>query len=231
MLIVTKTTPLLLLCGLLLCGLQLAAPASAAIYSCTSAAGITGFQDRPCAQPKPAARKLRTTVKKPPAEMHASWFARPAQAVGNAYCTQRGCECESLTRSFSNGMPLAIADALYLDGGWHRYDTSVVALQTSKPGSADNYQLREVVTEAACAVMMSQLTLKSFTYKTLASMRQSVHDAEDRGYDDPEACDGSDPVVCDYVAAVQLYRRILADIKALRPARDLVETDALAKAP
>jgi len=96
---------------------------------------------------------------------------------------------------------------------------SVDAWQAASVNSANYFQLQQEMEEAACDVMMSQATLMSFTTRTLKSMRRAVQDAEERGYDVPELCDGRDLEICRHVENVELYQRVVMDIKSLRQPR------------
>ena len=151
---------------------------------------------------------------------HASWFAQPDLTTNNAYCDDHGCMCGSVSElAFEQGLVRAVADALYIDGSWHRYQTSVQAWRTALPNSAQSIQRRMDVEESACHILMSQQILQLFSTKTFRALRQNVRDGEDRGFDDPSLCEQGRIEACEYQDAVASYQRMQSDAKALRESR------------
>jgi len=119
------------------------------------------------------------------------------------------------TRKFENGLPFAIADALYLDGSWHRFDNTLIALEALDLNATKRRSLRLERDEAACNILMSQKTLQLFGADVLRELRNKKRYAEDRGLDDPMDCDAGDALVCSHTDLIDVYERIRSDIKAL----------------
>ncbi len=134
------------------------------------------------------------------------------------------------SRKYKNGLPLAIADALYLDGSWHRLESTLIALELPDKNVFERADLRKERDEAACNILMSQKTLRLFGTKVLTDLRQKKRYAEERGLDNPEDCDAGDTMVCTYTEMVQLYDRIQGDIKALRRNARITEEQSLLEA-
>ena len=67
--------------------------------------------------------------------------------------------------------------------------------------------------------MISQLLLRKYADEVRARLRQKVLVAEERGFDQPEPCQFGINEACSYLDAVQLYRRLLDDARALRTSR------------
>lgn len=133
------------------------------------------------------------TRSKLPAGMHNSWFDRPEFAVGTAICDRGGCQCGEIRRGHDSGLNFAVADSLYLDGNWHRYEAAIAQLQSASTGAAQARELEAGVSDAACDILISQETLKRFGDEALRSMRTKARNAEDRGSDYPELCDTETP--------------------------------------
>lgn len=214
------------LCALSLLLLGLPDGAQATIYSCSSANNGIVFQDIPCpitsgsAKPAPAKHRL-------PFDIHESWFELPGQAEGRAYCDRRRCECGDMQRKLEGSLDQMVADALYMDGGWHRYETSY-RLWINAPASAvSTLVLRDQMIEDACNVMISQLLLRKYAEEVRARLHQSALTAEERGYDQPEPCHAGIDKACSYLEAVELYRRMLADARALRTPRGFNEGEVV----
>ena len=145
-----------------------------------------------------------------------TWFDTPAVVPDRAICTDSGCHCGMFSRKFKNGLPLAIADALYLDGSWHRLDSSIMQLEVDNLSSMAQADLRKARDEAACNILMSQQVLRSYGDDVLRELRDKKRYAEDRGLDDPAECDAGDTLVCSYTDLITIYERIQLDIKAMR---------------
>lgn len=202
---------------------------SSAIHTCTLADGTVTFQDTTCVViPKAKAEKVRKKAAIP-FGMEKTWFDTPAVAPDRAICTKTGCHCDMFSRKFKNGLHLAIADALYLDGSWHRLDSSIMLLEDNTLGSVDRADLRKARDESACNVLMSQQVLRLFGDDVLRELRNKKRYAEDRGLDNPADCDAGDDLVCSYTDLITLYERIQSDIKALSSrARVTSDEDTLA---
>ena len=195
----------------LLSGLPYTAADAQQIHACRDADGSMQFQDRPCerraaaAAAPVAAETLRT-----PAGMHPSWFERPAAGGAAAQCEETGCTCSGISRPFRRGIEQAVADALYLDGAWHRLESDI-----APSGSPD----ADLV--ALCDVLMSQRTLRLYAERALKTMRSRARDAENRGFHRPGACEAGEALACEALDDFLLYRRIVADSATLRQPRSI----------
>jgi len=112
-----------LVLSVLIFGLMVeASPVNAGIHACPMPSGGTIYQDRPCDEDarSPTAPVQRTRSELPTIGLHSSWFERPMHAGDRAFCDKRGCECGQLENKFEFGLAQAVADALYIDGNWHR---------------------------------------------------------------------------------------------------------------
>ncbi len=215
---------MLRLCSLSLLLLGLPDGVQATIYSCSTGNGGIVFQDLPCPM-KSGPKKPVPKKQKLPFAIHESWFDLPGQAEGRAYCDRRRCECGDMQRTLDGSLDQAVADALYMDGGWHRYETSYQLWIDEPAGSASTYDLREQMIEDACNVMISQQLLRKYADEVRTRLRRKVLVAEERGFDQPEPCQANIEEACRYLGAVELYRRILADAHALRTPRDFTAND------
>ena len=190
----------------------------ATIYSCsTDDTGIV-FQDVPCPM-APGKNEPAPTKNRLPLEIHESWFELPGQAEGRAYCDRRRCECGDMQRKLDGLLDQAVADALYMDGGWHRYETSFQLWIDSPASAVSTPGLWDQMILDACNIMISQLLLRKYADEVRARLRQKVLVAEERGFDQPEPCQFGINEACSYLDAVQLYRRLLDDARALRTSR------------
>jgi len=113
-------------------------------------------------------------------------------------------------------LPLAIADALYLDGSWHRLENTLLQLDMPGKNTFELPDLQKERDEAACNILMSQKTLRLFGDEVLRELRTKKRYAEERGLDNPEDCDNGDDTVCSYTDMIMLYDRIQGDIKGLK---------------
>jgi len=191
---------------------------SAAIHACTTADGSTIFQDRPCPRRVPVESNAMVSARAP-LGIHDSWFVKPEQSQGRAFCDKRGCECEKHERSHNGSLTRAVADALYMDASWHRYEVSEALWQETPVNSSRRYDRRADLIEASCSVMMSQQLLKQFADPTLTELRNKAQEAEERGYDIPDVCDSGDMTACDYYDAAELFKRLSRDAHALQRSR------------
>ncbi len=223
--LIGQARQVLRLCSLSLLLLGLSNGVQATIYSCSTGNGGIVFQDLPCpmtsGQRKPVQKKQEL-----PFAIHESWFDLPGQAEGRAYCDRRSCECGDMQRTLDGSLDRAVADALYMDGGWHRYETSYQLWIDEPAGSANTYDLRRQMIENACNVMISQQILRKYADEVRTRLRRKVLIAEERGFDHPEPCQTSVKEACSYLDAVALYRRILADARALKTPRDIISNRA-----
>ena len=192
-------------------------PAHAGIYACPAPGGGTIFQDRPCSE------AAKTKNVNPPESrsdlpvfgLHDSWFERPMHASDRAFCDKRGCECAQLEDTFESGLAQAVADALYIDGNWHRYETGVDSWLNSRTSAAETYVMQLEVQDAACEVMMAQETIRMFANDVLRVLQRRADQAIASGYDDPSVCDGSSEKACTSYTHYELYKRMVLDLQAL----------------
>jgi len=211
---------LLLLSALALVGGGASGEARASIHVCPVAGGGTVFQDRPCERGVSESGTRTDVPARSPAGVHRSWLARPAHTAERARCDSEGCSCGKLLRPLDGGIDIAVADALYLDGAWHRHDESVEAARNGTPDAPGREALRRAEREATCDLLIAQQIIRLHAEPTMASLRQRVREAEERGLDDPLLCDTGDPRACESLDTIERYRRMAADLAALRTPRD-----------
>lgn len=123
-------------------------------------------------------------------------------------------------REHGGSLVQAVADALYLDGGWHRYETNYQLWLDEPAGSADDSQQRSRMHEAACSVMMSQQLLRDFAQDVTEKLRKESLTAEELGFDVPGPCEQGIATACEYLDLVHLYRQLLIDAQALQLPRN-----------
>lgn len=190
--------------------------ASAAIHACKLADGTVTFQDTACPVIPVVKAKAAPKKKSIPFGIEKTWFDKPSVIPDRAICTKTECHCGMYSRQFDNGLPFAIADALYLDGSWHRFDSTLILLEDLSLSATKKNVLRKERDEAACNILMSQKTLELFGADVLRELRNKKRYAEDRGLDDPADCDAGDMIVCEHTDLIDVYARIQSDIKAMR---------------
>jgi len=189
----------------------------ATIFSCQSGDNII-FQDRPCPMKK-LTSTAEATVNRFPLAIHESWFDLPEQAEDRAFCDKRGCLCGRLEKSHQGSLVQAVADALYLDGSWHRYETSYQAWLEASPSSSQEFALRAQMLEASCEIMMSQALLRNFADDVMNTLQTRARIAEERGFDVKEPCFQEIPEACAYYDSSQLLARVRTDAFSLRRIR------------
>lgn len=200
--------------------------AHSAIHACRLADGTVTFQDTECpvipvAKTKSTAKSKKKTI---PFGIEKTWFDAPPVIPDRAICTKNECHCDMFTRKFKGGLPIAIADALYLDGSWHRLESTNILLADLSLNSGQQAELNKERDEAACNILMSQKILQLFGAEVLRELRNKKRYAEDRGLDNPEDCDAGDLLVCEHIDLIDIYQRIQSDIKALS-SRSRIESD------
>ena len=198
----------------------------ATIFACPSGDTVI-FQDRPCPMEKQA--KIDTQqASQYPLSIHESWFERPEQAVERAFCDRRGCECGQFERKHQGDLATAVADALYLDGSWHRYESSHQAWLNSPAGSAQGFDARDRMLEASCQIMMSQTLLRKHASDVVKVLAKQARTAEERGFDVEQPCLEGIEDACELFDAVHLYKQLQKDASALRMERgESMSTDPL----
>jgi len=209
-------------------------PSHAAVYACPLANGETVYQDRPCAklasQSSKASSSGQTSQPKNEGEypfgMHRSWFVQPLYAPQPAYCDRLGCDCATQTRNFRHGLSKAVVDALFLETAWHRYAEQVIQLENDPPKGLAFLELQVGIEESACDIQMSQLTVKNYVQTAVEELKAAAEAAISRGNIHTEQCDGTDAKVCADVDAVDLYDRVIQDIKTLTVPRYFLIADA-----
>ncbi len=212
-----KPSALLFYAASLLLALLYPQALHAGINACKLADGSTVFQDSPCQiVPKATTTNKARQSRKIPFGIHASWFEKPSHAPDRAFCNPRGCDCGEFKRQFKYGLAQAVADAMYMDGNWHRHHSVDERLSNIGSNSSKRYDLQKEAEEAACDILMSQNVLKQYAPDVLADLRKQKRSAEDLGLDNPDDCDGSDSPVCDAINAIMLYERLQIDLRVLR---------------
>ncbi len=201
--------------GWLLFLFALSGATHAGIHSCQLSSGDIVFQDTPCLIEPVKQLTARNIDNSIPFDIHESWFEKPALAPDKAFCDENGCDCSTSKRPFKFGLQQAVVDALYMDANWHRH-SSLNEILLSETDRLKRFELRRDVETAACEILMSQQALKQFGPSVLNSLRSKKREAENRGMDNPDDCDGSDSEVCQFIDAIFLYDQMQADIVSLR---------------
>ena len=189
-----------------------------AIFACQSGNSMV-YQDVPC-QIRQAADATVKNAPEYPLGMDASWFELPEQANERAFCDRRSCECGLIERKHQSTIALTVADALYIDGSWHRYQSSYDEWLAAPTSSTESYLHREEMLNASCHIMMSQLLLKRYADDVMDRLKEKVQIAEERGFDNELPCEQGIAEACDYFESTQLYARLQRDAAALRRPRD-----------
>jgi len=199
-----------------LSALLLAPVGHAAIFSCEIGDSVV-YQDKPCpvVQAQRAGKKPRY---KHPLAIHDSWFELPEQAEERAFCSRKACECGQIETRHQGSLPMAVADALFLDGSWHRYESSHQQW-LSATLAKDNQLLRSQLNDAACYLMMSQTLLREYAEDVLLELKKQARTAENLGFDIIGPCDEGIADACHYYDSAQLYKRLVQDAVALRKPR------------
>ena len=216
-----STTQAHLLAGLLAAGMLLTIgitnSVSAAIFACETGQSVV-YQDRPCPLKKAVKTDKKTTLGNP-LSIHESWLVIPEQTAERAFCDKHGCECGNHQIKHSGSLAQAVADALYLDGSWHRYNSSRQAWLEAPSSSAQSHVHRDQMEEAACDVMMSQTILKQYADAVIHRLKKQVLEAEERGFDVETPCLQGSPQACALFQSVQMYKQLQIDAKALKRER------------
>lgn len=155
-----------------------------------------------------------------PLSIHPSWFDRPEYAESEVFCDRRGCECGHLTRSYNTSQGQAVADALYLDGNWHRYGNVSKALLTAPASEPETkHKLQIEMQEVSCEILISQRILKDHAENVFAELAESNKEAEYLGFDVEEPCLRGVPDACTFFQAVQLLKQLRSDAASLERLR------------
>lgn len=201
--------------GAFVCLWLLSTSTQAGIRACKQADGSVVFQDSACEIIKKAQTNTKSQEASIPFGIEKSWFDKPPVVPDRAICTTNGCHCGMFSRKFKHGLPLAIADSLYLDGSWHRLESTLQQLQLSTNSSIELADLRRERDEAACNILMSQRTLRLYGAEVMKTLNTKKRYAEDRGLDDPADCEAGDMVVCEHTDSITLFERMKSDIRSL----------------
>ncbi len=204
--------------------------AEAAIFACPTATGEIAYQDRPCVKQAQTVVPSTTDDAKDtgsayPLGIHPSWFIPPTYAPQPAYCDRLGCECATMARNFHRGLEAAVADALFLEATWHRYAEQVIRMETDPPIGLARLELQAELSDSACEIQMSQLTLKNYASQAVNNIERNAELAERRGHTDYDQCDGSNELVCADVEAYSLNERVQLDLRTLRTPRNIFVAD------
>lgn len=187
----------------------------AGIKTCTQADGSVVFQDTACTVVPKTKKKSAPIGNEIPLGIHQSWFDKPGIVPNQVQCSKSGCDCGKYYREFKNGLAYAIADALYLDGSWHRFEATMSQMQLYTQDSIEYHDLRLEVNEAACNILMSQKTLRLFGESAVKTLRNQKRYAENMGWDNPADCDAGDLRICEHTDNIDLYHRIVSDVRTL----------------
>lgn len=209
--VVLFATSLLLLC--------VPESADSGIHACRTDDGTTVFQDRPCPLKKVAKRAVDIKAHHP-LGIHESWFKRPGNVEERALCNRRACECGPIERRHEGSLAQAVADALFLDAGWHHFESSYQAWMDTPSHSSKSYDRRKELVEASCNVMISQQLLRDFADEVAKNLRADYLSAEEKGFDIPDPCDQGIELACYYYQRVKLHQQVKADARALKIPRE-----------
>ena len=187
-----------------------------AIFSCEIGGSVV-FQDIPCPVVQ-SGNSGEPAKYRYPLAIHASWFELPEQANDRAYCSRKACECGDIESRHQGSLPQAVADALYLDGSWHRYESSYQQW-LNIPSGIDDHSYRKQLVDAACHIMMSQSLLREYAEAVLSELKQRVRKAENLGFDIVGPCEQGIADACYHYDSVQLYKQLLKDAAALSSPR------------
>lgn len=187
------------------------------IFACQSGDTVI-YQDRDCPREKKV-KKRKKVANLYPLGIHGSWFDLPDQAIDRAFCDRRGCECGDMEIKHRGSLIDAVSQALYLDGSWHRYESTLAQWTETPTTSSEYFSLQDQMLEASCDVMMAQTLLRAFAEGVVAELGKRNRTAEERGFDDPLACEQEIPEACSYYDSVMQYQRVKQDAKLLKNAR------------
>lgn len=159
-----------------------------------------------------------------PAGMDPSWFIRPPATTSQARCTNETCECNAQSYSYGGDKARAVAQALYIDGNWHRYQLLVNGSTGEPPGNVDtaigtaagSAVHAAKIARAACEVMVAQYILIHETEAVLRELRNRLAIGRARGFDQDGQCIQGDEAACTYQDDLRRYRMLQTDIGALR---------------
>ena len=199
-----------------LCNLQsFAQQAHAGVYACAKAGGGTVFQDNPCPVVKAPELAPKPKATNFPLGIHNSWFDKPEHAPDKAFCSKRSCDCGPFVRRNKAGMTQAIADALYLDGSWHRLENALLALEKVQLEQRNDYDARYEVQEASCNILMSQKILLKYAKATVSKLADSRQQVESNQEEIIKQCDNGKKAACQLLDDRYLHQQITADAQAL----------------
>lgn len=154
-----------------------------------------------------------------PLSIHESWFELPEQAEDRAFCDKRACECGLVEKKHQGSLVQAVADSLYLDGSWHRYEMTYQAWLETASSSSQSFKLRQQMLEASCEIMISQTLLRNFAGHVMTILTKRAKTAEERGFDVKHPCLQGVEEACAYFDSVLLLSRVKTDAFSLRRVR------------
>ena len=193
--------------------------ASAQIFICQTDAGKV-FQDQACKE-ETAPTQTSSSL---PAAQHAtgideSWLEAPSKSNDSAFCNRRICECGNIRTDHTHNLPQALSDALYLDVTWHRYQRRHKQWNDAPAYTSPSFEAEELVIEAACEVMISQVLIRKYFSTVVRTLSQRALAAEEYGFDEEQPCLQGVADACDYYESVVLLQRIQEDAASLRHPR------------
>lgn len=192
----------------------------AGIHTCKEPTGELIFQDRPCPENPQRSSEIKKT-RYLPLGIHESWFAIPDQAADRAFCDSKGCECGDIVQRYAGSLERAVADSMYLDGAWHRYEESYNRWLDASGDATEISISQQQMMDASCHVMMAQELLRKHGEAIATSLKSAKRFAEERGFDVDAPCKEGIPDACLYLDRLNLYKRLIKDAKALKNPRGL----------
>lgn len=208
--------PNLLFAACLFCVVSFSHEVHAGVYACAKAGGGTVFQDNPCPVVKSPELPSKPKATNFPLGIHNSWFDKPKHAPDIAFCSKRSCDCGPFVRRNKAGMTQAIADALYLDGSWHRLENALLALQKVQLEQRNDYDAHYEVQEASCNILMSQKLLLKYANATVSKLSNSRKQVENNQEAIIKLCDNGNKAACQLLDEKYLHQQITADAEALK---------------
>lgn len=191
---------------------------SAAIFACKDHRGSVVYQDRPCPIEPP---ELSAALPKQqfPLGIHASWFDQPDHVNDRPYCDRRSCECGQVERRHRGNLPQAVANALYLDGSWQRYEMAYQAWYDLPASTSERYLKHREMMQASCEIMISQKLLRDFAGTVIQSLNRQVQQMEADDATADKSCHDDEQPACSLHESVLLYEQILMGAAALKTPR------------
>jgi hypothetical protein len=198
---------------------------SAAIFACKDNNGTVVFQDRPCPV-NPPVHSAATPKRQFPLGINESWFDQPDYVNDRPYCDRRSCECGQIERRHRGNLAHAVANALYLDGSWQRYEMAYQAWYDLPTPTAERYLKHSEMMQASCEIMISQKLLRDFAGNVVQDLDRQVKQVEAFEANSAETCQNNPHPACSLHESVRLYEQILTAAAALKTPRQAMTAAA-----